>query len=403
MNVCVVNSLFPPQIGGSARGAFLLSEELSKRGHTVVVITSQVSGRPRMEEHGRIIIYRLRSMKYPKLEILHRADLYCNCVPGNFGKIVSILKKHRIDVVQLYGHFLDLTLMAVLACRLLRIPTVLTITVRMEHTHRFYDKLFLFLDKVLIRHLVARRVDRIVAGDKMTRDYVIERYGVDQQFVPFIPVAVDIARFDECDGKSIRRRYGTRDEDPVILSLGTISNLRSPVSLIKALLHILKDFPDTKLLLVGALYNTEAIRLVKKLGLESSVIFCGRIEYAMVPSYLGACDIEGHDLERGLGLGLASLEAMAAGKAVVSSVYEDNFIDLRLDNWRNIVLVKPRDVQGISRAVLRLLSDRNLRDNIGQNARGFVNAHFSLGAVCQRYEALYHQVMSQQSYVCRTI
>ena len=392
VNICVVNTLFPPHVSGTARGAFLLSNKLAEAGHAVTVITSRIEGASAIDNSSGLNVHRLRSIRYPKLQILHNADLYTNLVPGNLSEIIGILARNEVDVVQTYGQFFDLTFLSVLAAKLLRKPVVLTIGTRMEHTVRLYDVLFRFVDETLIRHLVARRVDRIVAMDRLMRDYMIRRYGASEPVIRFIPAGVDIERFAEPKAEFVRKMYGIRNTDPIILSVGTISNLRGARSLIQAMPRVLKQFPNAKLLFVGSMYSSEPVQLANKLGLEGSVVFCGRVDYDMIPSYFAACDVEGHDLDSGLGIGLASLEAMAAGKAVLSSASEDNFMDLRLSNWNNIVLVRPGNTGDISDALLRLLSDRALREGIGKNSQSLVREHFSLGSVCRKYEALYNEV-----------
>lgn len=392
LNICVVNALFPPHVSGTARAAFLLSNELSKKGHTVIVVTSKLEDTPQVERINDLTIYRLRSVRYPRLNILHRAELYCNLVPGNLGAIAGILRNHKIDVVQVYGQFFDLTFMAVAACRMLKIPTVLNIGTRMEHPQFLYNSLFELFDRTLVRHLVARRVSRLIALDKQMRDYMIRRYRIDRGLIKFIPTGVDMERFEKCDGGPVRRRYGIDDEEPVFLSLGTVSNLRNPLSLVSAIPQVRREFPNLKVLFAGALYNRDVVRLVERLGLANSIVFCGKVDYDLVPSYFGACDVEGHDLDSGLGIGLASLEAMAAGKPVLSSAKEDNFIDIGLESWRNIVLVRPGDSEEISRAIVRLFSDAKLREEIGRNAKKLLEDHFSLGRICQEHENLYSEI-----------
>jgi glycosyltransferase involved in cell wall biosynthesis len=138
------------------------------------------------------------------------------------------------------------------------------------------------------------------------------------------------------------------------------------------------------------------MRLVERLRLTNAVTFCGEVEYNMVPEYLGACDIEGHDLDTGMAISLASLEAMAAGKPVLSSAKEDHFIDIRLENWKNIVLVRPGNSEDISRAMIRLLSNVKLREAIGQNAKKLLREHFSLDRMCDKYEDLYSEIAEQR-------
>lgn len=392
MNICVVNTFFPPHVSGTARAAYLLARKLSEAGHKLTIITSSIGGPSSTEKLDGMTVYRLRSFRYPKLEILHKADLYNNLVPGNFWHIVRILMREKVEVVQMFGQFFDLTFLCVLAAKTMRLPIVLTIGTRMEHTQFMYDTFFRLADKTLIKQLVARRVNRLIAMDKLMYDYMKDRYNPSDLAIKFIPVGVDLERFQNVTGDAIRRQIGLGLEDPAVLSLGTVSNLRTANGLLNALPSVLQEFPGVRLLVVGPLYDNSPLELVRRLGLEKSVIFCGRVDYEMIPSYIGASDVEGHDLDTGLGIGLASLEAMAAGKPVLSSAKEDNFMDLRLKNWGNIALVRPGDAQDISNALVKLLSDRKLREQIGRNAQAYIRSNFSLEAACRKYEAVYGEL-----------
>ncbi len=395
MNICVVNTFFPPHVSGTARASFLLARKLSEAGHNMTVIASSIDGSPRVERTEGMTIYRLRSLKYPKLEVLHNADLYYSLLPPNLAGILRILRKHNVEVVHVWGQFFDLTFMCMFAAKILRLPVVLTIGTRMEHPRLLYNSLFRVFDRTTVKFLVGRRADRVIAMDKLMKDYILDRYDTKENAIRFIPAGVDLKRFRTASGEQVRREYGLGKGIPVILSLGTMSNLRSANGLLTALPNVLKRFRNAKLLIVGSLYDKKPIELIRKLELGRAVIFCGRVDYDRVPSFLSASQMEGHDLDTGLGIGLASLEAMAAGKPVLTSAREDNFIDLKLRNWGNIVLVKPGDAESISDAVLRLLSDRKLRERIGRNAKKFVNEHFSLDAVYREYQAVYEELLSQ--------
>ena len=397
MNICVVNTLFPPHVSGTARAAFLLARELSKAGHNLTIITSRIGGAPSGEKVGGMTVYRLSSVRYPKLEMLHNADLNNNLVPGNLSQIARILIREKVQVVQAFGQFFDLTFLCVVVAKLMRLPVVLTIGTRMEHTQILYDSFFRFVDKTLIRQLVARRVDRLIAMDKMMHDYMLDRYNASERTIEFVPIGVDLDRFQNVSGEVVRRQIGLADEDPLILSLGTISNLRTANGLLNALPMVLQELPNVKLLVVGPLYDASPLECARKLGLEKSVIFSGRIDYGMIPSYIGACDVEGHDLDTGLGIGLASLEAMAAGKPILSSAKEDNFMDIRLKNWENIVLVRPGNPQDIANALVKLLTDKKLSEQIGRNAQTYIRNNFSLETACRKYESVYEELIRSYS------
>ena len=61
------------------------------------------------------------------------------------------------------------------------------------------------------------------------------------------------------------------------------------------------------------------------------------------------------------------------------------------------MLVRPGNVEDISDALMRLLHDQKLGENIGKNARSFVSAHFSLDAICRKYEVLYTELPKRKS------
>lgn len=116
------------------------------------------------------------------------------------------------------------------------------------------------------------------------------------------------------------------------------------------------------------------------------------MEHEKIIELLKVSDVEGHDLESGLGVGLASLESMATGIPTLSSAKENNFILPILKNWENIVLVKPSDTDQISDSVKKLFSDKELRSNIGKNASDLINKEFSLKVQGKRHEELYGDV-----------
>lgn len=68
-------------------------------------------------------------------------------------------------------------------------------------------------------------------------------------------------------------------------------------------------------------------------------------------------------------------------------------MELRLKNWESIALVEPGNVRGISNALVKLLSDRKLRERIGRNAKAYVRNNFSLEVVCQKYESVYRDLI----------
>lgn len=396
MNICIVNNFFPPHISGTAHAMYMLSKELSKRGHEVVVITVKIGNTKEKEIIDGFTVYRLPCIKYPKLKIAHNADLYFAFTPMNLFKIIKIIREHDIEIIHTSGQFFDLTVGAIIAAKRYKIPVVLTIGTRVEHPSPIYNFILSSIDKTLIRIMINKGVDNVIAADKKMYYYMVNRYKLSAARISNIPYFVDTQKFQICNGEIVRQELGLSN-DFVMLFLGHINNMRNPIHIIKSIPEILKEHPNTKFLFVGKLFVNEPLALVKKLNLTDSVIFCGAVDHAKIPDYIGAADIEAQDLTLGLGIGIAGLEAMAAGKPVIAAVPEDNFIQPILKNWENVVLVPPADTKAISNAIIRLLSDSGLREGIGNNAKKLIARHFSLDAQCTKHELLYQKLLTKSS------
>jgi glycosyltransferase involved in cell wall biosynthesis len=91
------------------------------------------------------------------------------------------------------------------------------------------------------------------------------------------------------------------------------------------------------------------------------------------------------------------LESMAAGLPVVAYNVGGNveLVDPLANDQRG-ALVAAGNESEFARAVLRLLSDANLRRQQGENARRFVEENFSLVRILQRYEDLYTTLLERK-------
>ena len=89
---------------------------------------------------------------------------------------------------------------------------------------------------------------------------------------------------------------------------------------------------------------------------------------------------------RGEGLGLAYLEAMRQGIAIVASVHDAApEINLHGVTGYNIDLDQPRD---LARRLVELLRDRALRDRMGAAGRDRWHAHFRYSAFRDRVQPI---------------
>lgn len=180
---------------------------------------------------------------------------------------------------------------------------------------------------------------------------------------------------------------------PVIVSIGRLVPRKGSDQLIKAMPEVLKQFPKCKLLLVGTgNYKKRLEKLVHNLKVQDSVIFTGRVAHELLPAYYRLGDIfaapcrsryGGLEVE---GLGIVYLEASACGVPVIAGK-SGGAPDAVLDGKTGI-LVNGRDHLEISGALIKLLADEKLRDQMGTAGRVWMEQLWSWEGIGTRFEEI---------------
>jgi glycosyltransferase involved in cell wall biosynthesis len=93
------------------------------------------------------------------------------------------------------------------------------------------------------------------------------------------------------------------------------------------------------------------------------------------------------------GLGVAAIEAMAAGRAVVASAVGGLTESVR-DGIEGL-LVAPGDVAGLARAIERCLLDETLRRRFGEAGRLRAEQYTTL-AMARRTESVYERALARR-------
>jgi glycosyltransferase involved in cell wall biosynthesis len=199
-----------------------------------------------------------------------------------------------------------------------------------------------------------------------------------------IPLGIDQEPFRKPRTEEVRRlrdRYGS----PLLLFVGLLRYYKGLDYLIRAMPDI-----DAQLLVVGSgPMEKEWQALVSNLGLGEKVLFAGRVEDAQLPAYFQACDIfvlpASHRSEA---FGLVQVEAMACGKAVVSTELGTGTSYVNIHGQTGLV-VPPRDPAALALAINRLLGDEQLRTQMGTRASERARQEFSHEVMIDRILGIY--------------
>ena len=387
--ICLVNNLYPPVPSGSSHFTHELSRRLAKRGHEVTVITARVqANQPELEVTEGVTIHRLPCVLMPRLRIAHNFKwMSYTFTRDNVRRFMKIIRERDVDVMHLNGHFFDLGLSAVLARRALGIPLVLTIHAWIRHPHPLYGAILRFADRHFVRRAIIRNCDELVVPDKEYQERSAHIYHRDDAHV--VPYGLQYPVMAKELDQSWIERFRL-DSSRVIVSLGHVHEMRDRCDLIEAMPLVLKEQPNTMLLIIGEVYYDRPVKLVEKLGLGRNVIFTGSLRRDVALSLVQRADIEAHwGRQAPPALGIACLEAMGLGKAIMTHTRSDLLGSATIENWKHLVLAPRNDKDAIAEALLKLLRDDALRRAIGENAREFVRKNYAWDAVCSRMESIY--------------
>jgi glycosyltransferase involved in cell wall biosynthesis len=234
----------------------------------------------------------------------------------------------------------------------------------------------------------ARSAARVLADSEATRRDLIRRYGIASNKIRVVYPGRDPSLAPTEDPAliaDVHARYDVRG--PYILYVGTLHPRKNLVRLIQAFSQLLQTLAanpqpparDVQLVLAGQrgwLYH-EIFAEVRRLALEDRVILTGYVPDTHLAALLsGASAFVYPSLHEGFGLPV--LEAMACGAPVVCS----NTSSLPEVAGDAALLVDPLDVQELSVALHRILTDQDLRRTLVR--RGFSRCELFSWQRCAR-------------------
>lgn len=383
MRIVVVNNFFPPRVGGSSHLSDALARGYAERGHDVLVVTAAYGGAPEREVRDGVTIVRLPAFSLPETRFAVSFDISFATRPSLWRRLTRLLDDFRPDVIHQHGQFFDLTWATGLYARSRKVPALLSVHTRLENPQAHYHGVFRVLDAMMVAPVLRAYRPRVVVMDVLMDEYIKDRYRRGYAGLDYIPVGVDPAWTVGGDGAKARAELGIGPEVPLILSLGHVIPLRDRVGLIEALPSVLDEFPDVRVAVVGRVYYDHFERRADELGVRGSVVSVGAVPKSQVPDYLAAADVESH--EQGIGLGTATLEAMAAGVPVVAPARADNFPTIALGHREHLWFTPVGDVDALGTALREALRDRAAARAVGARASAVVQESFSLAHVLDQH------------------
>ncbi len=270
--------------------------------------------------------------------------------------------------------------------------------------HSYYGKrktkIFLLIEKTL-----AKFTDKIIAISAQQKAEINEKFGVgkNKQF-QIIPLGIDLVPFENAASKKpiLRAEIGAGKEEILIGFVGRLTEIKNIPLLFKAakIYKQQKDssFPKLKFVIIGDGHLRESLETeVEKLGLKECVIFLGNRNDSDV--FYSGLDIIALT-SRNEGTPLSLIEAMANGKAVVSTAV-GGVVDLlgeiakEKEDFKICergMRVASDDSAALFNSLIFLAKDENLRKTLGAKGKEFVRTHYSKERLIKDLTNLYRNL-----------
>jgi PEP-CTERM/exosortase A-associated glycosyltransferase len=238
---------------------------------------------------------------------------------------------------------------------------------------------------------VCSRVDHVAVLCNGLKSDLIKR-GIPEKKITPVFNGVDIEDFRPCAPDPEYLRVWGLAGKRVVGFLGSFYRYEGLDLLVRAFARIAAESADAVLLLVGGgEVEGELKRMVSSLGLDSRVIMPGRIAHERVPGVYALVDVLAYPRYSmrltELVTPLKPLEAMAMGKAVLASDVGGHRELIR--HGETGILFKAGDEGALAGELLRLLSDRQLREGLQSRGRTWAGEHHSWEQTTGVYRRVY--------------
>jgi len=317
------------------------------------------------------------------LDVIHRPIQPINDLRG-LGRLSSFLKSHRYDLV--HTHSSKAGFVGRRAAWCAGVPGVIH-TVHGFAFHEESSPVSVWAYSSLER-MAARWCHRIVTVSNYHREWALRlRIGNHSQLVA-IPNGISEERvLANRPRELVRRSWTVSDDELVLLSTGRLAPQKGLEYLIEAVPILAARLGRRfRIVIAGEGPLKESLNArAHLLGVQDRVHFLGFQQN--VGDLLGAADMVVLPTQRE-GLSIALLEAMAAGKPIVTTDIGSNCEATR--NGDGALLVPAKNPSALAKAVIRLVEDPLKAEALGCVARALYSKSYTVDKMLAQYKLVYN-------------
>lgn len=341
--------------GGAQRVILNLTESLLTKGHEVTIVTTaMVENEYELPTGAGRIISDIQGQEITGSRITN--------LKNRFGKLRNIWKTEKPDVIVSFigkNNF-----MAILTAWGLKLPVV--VSVRGEPMEEYYNGLLRFLAKYLFR-----KADGIILQTEDSRAFFPAKTNRKAVVLP-----------NPLNPVFMKDVYGGEKEKKIVM-VGRIDNNKNQKLVVDAFAPIASKYPEYQLEIWGDGEDYKSLKAyIAERNLEQQISMPGatgnvreKIEKASL--YILSSNTEG--------MPNSLMEAMALGICCISTDCPCGGPKMLIQDGVNGLLTPVKDVSAMTKAIDKILGNKEFADTLGQNALNIRNI-FSPEKVNKQWE-----------------
>ena len=377
MNIALIYTFYKGFQGGAKIHLDSLIDALSRRGHTISIITTR-------KQYHQPINCRVISLS-PFLSILPEKILKLGTgitdrmMAHSINKVIALIKPDIIHVQD------DYILPAVIKAKIQDIPIVASMHQPLELDDArkrswFPGVAFLYKRRLKKNLACFQKVDRVIAVSKFIKNSFV-RLKIRNEGVETI---YNLLPSWKSYGGEIRDHNNTR-----LFTAGRLVKSKGFETLIRAMHLIANKYGDKSCKLIIAGEGPQEKQL-KKLAsdLPGQINFIGTVEHKEMKNLYRGCDVVVFPSEVPESFGLIAAEGMLSGKPVVAS--RIGAIPEIVEDGKTGILVPPGDEEALANAIYTLVRDVPLRKKMGIEGIKQINTKIDRNKIIRRHLDIYN-------------
>jgi glycosyltransferase involved in cell wall biosynthesis len=393
MNICLVSQDYPTAGMNGGIGTYLynLAHSLSESGQNVHIITKACDDEKTYMDR-KVMVHTARPIRikgiwrlekyFPILDLLYSLRVA--------QKLQELRKIYDIEIVEFANWRAEgfwYSFMTKTTPIITRLHTPYIINRRFDPCSFLNKRIRLWMEKKAV--LMS---NSLTASTASNRKIAAEAYNVESSKIKIISLGIRISNFNPVNSK-----ITAKNKKINILYVSRLEKKKGARLLLQIIPRLITKYPHIHLNMVGYDHkSTYKRRFIKKHNGKfiSNVHFFGYVNSNKLHELYKESDIfvvpSVYE-----SFGLVYLEAMQYGKPVIAC--KNSGAAEIIEDKKNGLLISPNNRDELSKALIKLIENEDLRQKLGKAAREKVEIYFSSEKMAQKTLSIYKEAISSFS------